>query len=86
LAAISRGLFSLVIATGMMFALAVLYLFQFGTARTGEIESSLLLIGAGLILVPPLVLYGFGVKHVTLVSSPMIIILIPLINTTSPKS
>ena len=63
----------------MMFALAVLCLFQFGTACTGEIESSLLLIGAGLIAAPPLILYGFGVKHVTLASSPMIIILIPLI-------
>ena len=69
----------MVIATGMMFALAVSYLFQFGTACTGEIESSLLLIGAGLIAVPPLVLYGFWVKHVTLASSPMIIIFIPLI-------
>ena len=48
-------------------------------ACTGEIESSLLLLGAGLIAVPPLILYGFGVKHVTLASSQKIIILIPLI-------
>jgi len=79
LAAIYKDFFSLVIATGMMLALVALYLFQFGTACTGKIESSLLLIGAGLIALPHLILCGFGVKHVKLASSPKTIIFIPLI-------
>ena len=79
MAAIYKDFFSLVIATGMMLALVALYLFQFGTACTGKIEFSLLLIGAGLIALPHLILCGFGVKHVNLASSPKTIIFIPLI-------
>ena len=74
------GTSSFVIETAIMFLPAAVFLTLTDTAMGTSIPVNLFLIGAGLIAAPPLILYGFGVQRVTLATSGMILLLIPLIN------
>jgi chloramphenicol-sensitive protein RarD len=75
---------SFVIESGVMFIPALLFMLVHGsyffTVGLSNIPNTALLMGAGLVAAPPLILYGFGAQRVALATSGMALTLIPLIN------
>lgn len=75
---------SFVIESGVMFIPALLFMLIYGsyffTVGLSNIPNTALLMGAGLVAAPPLILYGFGAQRVALATSGMALTLIPLIN------
>lgn len=72
---------SFVLEAAIMALPALLYLSMFDTALVGEgSDQTMLLIGAGLIAAPPLILYGFGNKRTSLAASGVIMTGISMIN------
>jgi len=75
---------SFIYETFFMVIPAITMMSLFGSALTSngweKPLEPLLLIGAGLIAAPPLILYGFGAQRTTLATSGMILNFIPIIN------
>jgi chloramphenicol-sensitive protein RarD len=75
---------SFIYETGLMIGPALIYMVLFGSRLTsGGFENHMemaLLLGAGIVAVPPLVLYGFGAQRTTLATSGMILNFIPILN------
>lgn len=72
---------SFVIESGIMALPALIYLAMFDTALvSGGFSQAALLIGAGCIAAPPLILYGFGNQHTSLATSGVIMTGISMIN------
>lgn len=77
---------SFIYETSMMLIPALMYMGFAGSRLTGggfqNFNEISLLIGAGLIAAPPLILYGFGAQRTTLATSGMILNFIPILNIT----
>jgi chloramphenicol-sensitive protein RarD len=75
---------SFIYETSIMLVPSLIYMHTFGSRLTGggfeNTSEMLLLIGAGLIAAPPLILYGFGAQRTTLTTSGMILNFIPILN------